>query len=232
VGIVARLLAARSRARSKVTRALQPSLRSRCRAAAKSMPRRCSARARRTRLEGQESHHGRQLRLSPFALPTLIGVLCSDVTASLHDRDFYGWVEQQCQALRNRDSSQLDWGALEEELQALGRQEFRELVSRLAVLLGHLLQWELQPQRRSRSWFLRIREQRRAIARLLEQNPSLRAKTDEALSDGFQGGVDLVLRDTDLSLRTLPVACPWSLEESLDPATLCDTRGDWGDLAG
>ena len=174
----------------------------------------------------------RQPRLHPSALPTLKPALCGTVTTSLHDRDFYGWVEQQCTALRNRDSSQLDWTALEEELQALGRQEVRELVSRLAVLLGHLLKWELQPERRSRSWFLSIREQRRAIGRLLDQNLSLRAKAGDALCDGFQGGVDLVLRDTDLSLRALPLECPWSLEESLDPAWLCDTRGDWGDLAG
>ena len=153
------------------------------------------------------------------------------MTASpLHDRDFYGWVEQQCAALRDHDSSRLDWDGLQEELAALGRQEYRELVSRLGVLLGHLLQWELQPERRSRSWFLSVREQRRAITRLLEQNPSLSSRLDEALNDGFQSGVDLVLRDTDLSLRALPERPPWSLQEVIDPAMLCDTRGDWTDL--
>jgi hypothetical protein len=113
--------------------------------------------------------------------------------SSLHERDFYGWVEQQCAALRAHDSSRLDWDALQEELEALGRQEFRELVSRLGVLLGHLLKWQLQPERRTRSWFLSVREQRRAIARL-------------------------------------PEASPWTLPQALDPATGCDTRGDWSDL--
>jgi hypothetical protein len=153
------------------------------------------------------------------------------VTASLHDRDFYGWVEQQCAALRDHDSSRLDWDGLKEELEALGRQEYRELVSRLGVLLGHLLKWQLQPERRSRSWFLSVREQRRAIARLLEQNPSLQPRLDGALEDGFQSGVDLVLRETDLALRALPAVSPWSMEEALNPFTLCDTSGDWSDLA-
>ena len=153
------------------------------------------------------------------------------MASSLHDRDFYGWVEQQCAALRNRDRDALDWSGLEEELEALGRQEYRELVSRLAVLLGHLLKWELQPERRGRSWFLSIREQRRAVGRLLEQNPSLRPRGDQALRDGFEAGIDLVLRDTDLSLRALPTSSPWNLAQSLDPSTLCDTRGDWSDLA-
>jgi len=99
------------------------------------------------------------------------------VTASLHARDFYGWVQQQCAALREHNSAQLDWDGLQEELEALGRQEYRELVSRLAVLLGPLHKWQFQPGRRSRSWFLSIREQRRAIARLLAQNPSLLCDT-------------------------------------------------------
>ena len=155
--------------------------------------------------------------------------LNSGVTATFHERDFYGWVEQQCAALRDHDSSRLDWSGLEEELEALGRQEYRELVSRLGVLLGHLLKWELQPDRRGRSWFCSIREQRRAIERLLRQNPSLRAKAADALADGFESGVDLVLRESDLPLRQLPAASPWTLEQALDPATLCDTRGDWED---
>jgi hypothetical protein len=50
------------------------------------------------------------------------------------------------------------------------------------------------------------------------------------LADGFQGGVDLVLRETDLALRALPELSPWSLQQALDPALLCDTRGDWSDL--
>ncbi|MFO7630749.1 MAG: DUF29 family protein [Prochlorococcaceae cyanobacterium] len=100
-------------------------------------------------------------------------------------------------SLHDHDSGRLDWDGLKQELEALGRQEYRELVSRLGVLLG--------------------------------QNPSLCSRLDEPLEDGFQGGVDLVLRESDLPLRALPQASPWSLQEALDPATLCDTRGDWSD---
>ncbi|MEB3303209.1 MAG: DUF29 family protein [Cyanobacteriota bacterium] len=75
----------------------------------------------------------------------------------------------------------------------------------------------------------RIREQRQAIERLLCQNRSLRAKAADAMADGFDTGVDLVLRESDLPLRHLSAESPWTLEQSLDPATLCDTRGDWED---
>ncbi len=36
----------------------------------------------------------------------------SAVTTSRHERDFYGWVQQQCAALRDHNSSRLDWSGL------------------------------------------------------------------------------------------------------------------------
>ena len=35
---------------------------------------------------------------------------------SLHDRDFYGWVAEQCAALEDHDSSRLDWEGLKAAL--------------------------------------------------------------------------------------------------------------------
>lgn len=145
----------------------------------------------------------------------------------LYDEDFYGWTQQQAKALEQRLVMQLDWQHLQEEIQALGRQEYRELVSHLSVLLGHLLKWEYQPEQRSRSWFLTIREQRRAIRRYLRQNPSLKSRIEEALLDGFEAGVDLALRETNLPLRTFPEHCPYLFDDAIADNFLCDTRQDW-----
>ena len=146
---------------------------------------------------------------------------------SLYEQDFYGWTQQQVKALKNKQLSELDWQNLEEEIQALGRQEYRELVSRLGVLLGHLLKWEYQPEKRSRSWFLTIREQRRAIKRHLRQNPSLKSRLEEAMIDGYETGVDLALRETQLPLRTFPEICSYSFAEIIENTFLCDTSEDW-----
>ncbi|WP_375500111.1 DUF29 domain-containing protein [uncultured Nostoc sp.] len=145
----------------------------------------------------------------------------------LYDRDFYGWTQQQAKALEQRLVMELDWQHLQEEIQALGRQEYRELVNRLSVLLGHLLKWEYQPEQRSRSWFLTIREQRRAIHRHLRQNPSLKSRIEEALLDGFEAGVDLALQETNLPLRTFPEHCPYLFDDTIADNFLCDTRQDW-----
>jgi Domain of unknown function DUF29 len=146
---------------------------------------------------------------------------------SLYQQDFYGWTQWQTQALAQKQLSELDWQNLQEEVQALGRQEYRELVSRLSVLLGHLLKWQYQPERRSRSWFLTIREQRRAINRHLLRNPSLKSRIEEALEDGFEAGVDLALRETDLPLRIFPANCPYKFEDIITDSFLCDTNQDW-----
>ena len=146
---------------------------------------------------------------------------------SLYQQDFYGWTQQQVQALAQKQVSALDWQHLQEEIQSLGRQEYRELVSRLTVLLGHLLKWQYQPEKRSRSWFLTIREQRRAIRRHLHQNPSLKSRVVEALEEGFEAGVDLALRETDLPLRAFPEHCSYEFESIMADSFLCDTSQDW-----
>ncbi|MBE9194143.1 DUF29 domain-containing protein [Synechocystis sp. LEGE 06083] len=147
--------------------------------------------------------------------------------SGLYEQDFYAWTQSQAQALNNQQPSLLDWQHLKEEIEALGRQQYRELVSRLAVLLGHLLKWELQPEQRSRSWFLTIREQRRAIRRHLLQNPSLKSRLPQALEDGFEAGMDLALRETNLPIRVFPEVCPYPLARVLQENFLCDTSQDW-----
>jgi Domain of unknown function DUF29 len=146
---------------------------------------------------------------------------------SLYQQDFYGWTQSQAEALAQKQVLALDWQNLQEEIESLGRQEYRELVSRLSVLLGHLLKWEYQPQKRSRSWFLTIREQRRAIRRHLQHNPSLKSRMEEGLSEGFEVGVDLALRETDLPLRTFPDVCPYKFDSIMTDCFLCDTSQDW-----
>jgi hypothetical protein len=150
----------------------------------------------------------------------------SDRANALYESDFYGWTELQANVLANRQVEALDWQNLREEVISLGKQEYRELVSRLTVLVGHLLKWEYQPDKRSRSWFLTIREQRRAIRRHLQGNPSL-SRIPTALSDAFEAGVDLALRDTDLPIRTFPSHCLFTFEDIMADHFLCDTSQDW-----
>jgi hypothetical protein len=130
-----------------------------------------------------------------------------------YELDFYGWTQEQAKLLQEQKWSQLDIPNLVEEIEALGRQERQELENRLGILLGHLLKWEFQPDKRSRSWFATIREQRRRIERLLKKSPSLQPYLPEALENGYQDALDLAVRETSLSYKTFPPECPYSLEQ-------------------
>ncbi len=134
---------------------------------------------------------------------------------SLYETDFYAWVQEQVKFLRHHQWSQLDLPNLIEEIESLGKQQRAELRSRLKVLIGHLLKWEYQLERRSRSWLMTIRVQRRDTQELLEENPSLKPYLREALQKVYESGRDLAVGETNLPLKTFPQDCPYTLEEIL-----------------
>ncbi|OYD89481.1 hypothetical protein CDG76_35025 [Nostoc sp. 'Peltigera membranacea cyanobiont' 210A] len=135
---------------------------------------------------------------------------------SLYETDFYAWTQEQVNLLRNEQWSQIDLQNLIEEIQSLGKQQRQELRNRLSVLIGHLLKWQYQSGRRSRSWLATLRIQRLDIAELLEDNPSLKPYFEEALRKAYFKGVELAVGETDLPKRTFPVECPYSLVEIVD----------------
>jgi Domain of unknown function DUF29 len=90
---------------------------------------------------------------------------------------------------------ELDLPNLLEEIEVLGRRERQELRNRLGILLGHLLKWQYQPELRGNSWLATVREQRREILTLLQENPSLKPYLQEALALAYQNGLDLAVRD-------------------------------------
>jgi hypothetical protein len=100
----------------------------------------------------------------------------------------------------------------------LGRQERRELVNRLGILLGHLLKWQFQPQLRGKSWQATIIEQRQDIQELIAESPSLKSYLAEAMEKAYRKGLLLVVRETPLSLQDLPDQCPYTFEQVMDPS--------------
>jgi hypothetical protein len=136
-------------------------------------------------------------------------------TVELYEQDFYAWTQAQAEFLKQKSWQDLDVENLAEEIDALGRRERQELVSRLGVLLGHLLKWEFQPENRSKSWLATIREQRRKIRKLLEDNPSLKPYLSQACNDAYEDGVDLVVRETPLEYQQLPQVCPYPVDQIL-----------------
>jgi ribosomal protein L29 len=92
-----------------------------------------------------------------------------------YSRDVVAWAQEQAALLRAGDLWAVDVEHIAEEIEDVGKSEQRELASRMAVLLAHLLKWQFQPKRRGASWQRTIKEQRRAIAAHIKETPSLRA---------------------------------------------------------
>ena len=98
----------------------------------------------------------------------------------LHDVDFLRWTIAQAAALRHAGTMRIntpdpiDWESVAEEIESLGRSERAALRSRIAVVLEHLFKLALLPATGPRAeWLDTIDTQRAAIARLLEDSPSL-----------------------------------------------------------
>jgi len=132
---------------------------------------------------------------------------------NLYATDFYGWIQEQSSLLRQGKLDFVDLPNLIEEIESLGKQQQQELKNRLGILIGHLLKWQFQSNRRSKSWKYTIQEQRLQILDLIEQNPSLKAYKNEALTKAYQLGLLLIGRETSLDPKQFPSQCPYSFEQ-------------------
>ncbi|EIZ83997.1 hypothetical protein WYO_3326 [Methylobacterium sp. GXF4] len=134
-------------------------------------------------------------------------------TGTTYDDDFYTWTREQGARLRARDFGGLDLDNLAEEIESLGRSEFNSLVSAWRLILLHMLKWDHQPDRRTRSWMISIRTHRNRAADLLVDNPGLKSRLQQALERAYRDARDEASVETGLPLRAFPKECPYSWDE-------------------
>jgi hypothetical protein len=132
-----------------------------------------------------------------------------------YDNDFYGWILSQANLLKHEEYKKVDWHNVIEEIEALGRSEKRTLKSYLRVLLMHMLKWEYQPEKRTTSWSISIKNSRDDAKETLQENPSLKSKVDELLESAYKSARRDAAIETDLPEKTFPKKCPWTLKEIL-----------------
>jgi Domain of unknown function DUF29 len=134
----------------------------------------------------------------------------------LYEHDFYAWANEQAALLRAGRLSDADIQHIAEEIESMGKTEKRELVSRLTVLLLHLLKWQFQPSHRGASWRVSIQNARDDIADHLADNPSLKPQTDTAIAAAYRRARRQAAVETGLDEGRLPLACPWSCDQLTD----------------
>lgn len=135
---------------------------------------------------------------------------------ALYEQDLHAWTRQTAELLKQGRFQELDVDHLIEELDAMARRDRQELVSRLKILLAHLLKWAYQPIHRSGSWRGSILEQRLRIRDLLADCPSLQPFLAQAVEQAFADGVTLAAKETGLPRAEFPRQPPYGLDVLLD----------------
>lgn len=148
----------------------------------------------------------------------------SAMTLTPYEKDFYAWTQEQAHLLRTGQLDKLDWQNLAEEIADMGRSEKRQLESRLEKLVMHLLKWQFQPNLRSRSWRLTIKEQRLRLEKLLQENPSLKSSLENSLGKIYPLATLGAEKETGLS--SFPETCPYTLTEILSPEFLPEAKSE------
>lgn len=121
--------------------------------------------------------------------------------------DVYKWATEQAALLRAGKFDQIDIENVADEIESVGKSEFRSLTSHIEIILTHLLKWDFQPQRRSRSWLLSIEEHRQRARDDLADSPSLDTRVEEAVHRAYRLARRAAARQTRLPLATFPEDC-------------------------
>jgi len=135
------------------------------------------------------------------------------MTAS-YEQDYGLWAEQMANLLASGRFSELDIENLVEEVRDLSKRERDRLLSSLRLILHHLLKWDYQPQKRSRSWHNTIGRERNNVSLYLEDSPSLSQYLNEDfLNKMYRVARSDAMRETGLEF---PSTCPYGIEDVLN----------------
>ena len=133
---------------------------------------------------------------------------------TLYEQDFGLWAEQMADLIEAGRFAELDIENLVEEVRDLSKRERDRLLSSLRLIVQHLLKWDYQPQKRSRSWMGTIQRERLNIQDYLCDSPSLkRYLIDEYLLKVY--GTARLDAMTETSLE-MPITCPYVIRDVLE----------------
>lgn len=110
----------------------------------------------------------------------------------LYEADFFAWSFHQAELVRQKRFDELDLENIAEEIESLGRSRRQELYRRMARLIEDLIKLDVSclydPRRQ---WILSVDEQRRQIAELIEESPSLKPQLTDTFARAWVHGAEM-----------------------------------------
>lgn len=137
---------------------------------------------------------------------------------SLYDTDFYAWTQHTAELLKTRQFDTVDWNNVIEEIESLGKNDRDKLISSLKILIAHLLKWQYQSEKRSKSWEGTIFRERENITEYLEDMPSLAQFLDseEWMRKAYERAKRVAGKETGLGEKAFPKTCSYAVEQLMD----------------
>ena len=149
-------------------------------------------------------------------MTTPLSKISESIDSTLYEKDYYLWLKNTANLLREKNLAELDLPHLIEEIEDMGKREKRSLYSNLKILLMHLLKYRYQPEKRSNSWRYTIEEHRQRIAEAFSDSPSLKGYLLEVFDKCYQDAKKLATKETGLALEAFPTESPFTTDKTLD----------------
>ena len=135
--------------------------------------------------------------------------------SALYEVDETEWLDIMARLAAERRHEEFDFENLSEFLTSMARRDRRAVYSRLVKLLSHLLKWEHQGEKRTRSWHLTIVDQRQRLA-FEFGSKTLRHYAESTLSEVYRQAVERASAGTGLAPSAFPPAWEGTLDDIMN----------------
>jgi hypothetical protein len=135
---------------------------------------------------------------------------------NLYQADFHAWTQTQAQAIGEGRWPEVDALNVADEIKSLGTRVEREIIDRLEVLISYLLKWRHLAEYRGLAWKENIDRQRRELAELFAESPSLRRKNEGFAAKSYEGARRRLKYETYFFTTDFPPSCPFTADQIFD----------------
>ncbi|MCX8000761.1 MAG: DUF29 domain-containing protein, partial [Leptospiraceae bacterium] len=131
----------------------------------------------------------------------------------LYEEDENLWLFENAKLLREGKLDLADIEHIAEFLEDMGRRDFREVLSRLKILIMHLLKWMFQKEKRSNSWEVTIFNQRDELNFDFETSKNLENYAKANFEKIYRKSRQMASKETGLPLSKFPEEPPFTFEQ-------------------
>jgi Domain of unknown function DUF29 len=142
-------------------------------------------------------------------------LLETDGIKSLFEADEHAWLIEQIELLKMGELDKIDKENLLTYLTEMTIAQRNALRSYFRVLLMHILKWEFQPERRSRSWSSTINNCQDQIEWILQDAPSINQYIPSLYADAYPKARRAAAIETGKPRSTFPASNPYTVEEAM-----------------